>query len=222
VRSRVVVGTLAAVLTLAGCAGTSADGSSDAPVSGVSVHDDDGLHGVVLPKPYDVPKASLSDTAGSSYDLATDTTDPLTIVFFGYTHCPDICQVVMADVASAMTRLDAQQRRQVAMLFVTTDPARDDAPTLRSYLDRFDPTFEGLTGSLSTIVRAGNAFGVPIEKGAKMPSGGYEVSHGTQLVGVLPDGTAPYVWTEGTSPADLADDITTILDGDVPRALGQR
>ena len=57
-------------------------------------------------------------------------TRPLTLVFFGYTHCPDVCQVVMANIASAMTRLDPSQRSRVGMVFVTTDPVRDDVHTL--------------------------------------------------------------------------------------------
>ena len=122
----------------------------------------------------------------------------------------------MANLASALTRLDADQRADVRMLFVTTDPARDDAATLRRYLDRFDPSFEGLTGDLHAIVRLGGALDVPVEKGAKLPSGGYDVAHGTQIVGVLPDHTAPFVWTEGTDPSSLADDIATILEGSVP------
>jgi protein SCO1/2 len=197
-------------VVLAGCGGGS-DASNGRPVAHVSIQDDDGLNGVVLPKPYAVPDLTLKDAAGRPYDLATDAKKPLTLVFFGYTHCPDICQVVMADLASALTRLEPDERSQVGMLFVTTDPARDDAATLRSYLDRFDPAFEGLTGSLRRILEAGESVGVAIEKGEKLPSGGYEVTHGTQVVGALPDGTAPLVWTQGTAPEKIAQDIHVAL-----------
>jgi protein SCO1 len=217
--SRVAAATLAAgMLLLSGCA---EQAPSTSPVANVSVQPDDGLHGVVLPKPYDVPHLRLTDTRDTSYAL-DGSSKPVTLVFFGYTHCPDICQVVMADLASALTRLDPAQRAKVGMVFVTTDPARDDPHTLREYLNRFDPRFEGLTGPLPRIIAAGKALGVPIEKGAKLPSGGYEVAHGTQVVGLLPDGTAPVVWTEGTSPADIAADLTTILDHGVPRTGGSQ
>jgi protein SCO1 len=204
---------LLSTLGVAGCGGGGSD--SGAPVANVSIEDDDGLHGVVLPRPYAVPAITLEDAAGKPYDVATDPSKRLTLVFFGYTHCPDICQVVMANIASALTRLDAAQRKQVGMLFVTTDPARDDAATLRAYLNRFDRSFDGLTGDLPTIVRFGKAFGVFIAKGQKLPSGGYDVNHSTQVVGMIPSRRAPFVWTEGTSPADLADDISTILQGKV-------
>jgi protein SCO1/2 len=178
--------------------------------------DTDGLRGVVLPRPYRVPHASLVDTSGRRFDLAAETTKPLTLVFFGYTHCPDVCQVVMATIASALVRLDDDERSQVAMVFVTTDPARDTARVLRGYLDRFDPAFEGLTGDLPAIVRLGDALHVPIEGGRRLASGGYDVAHGTDVLGVLPDDRTPFLWRQGTDPAGLADDLTKILDDKVP------
>ena len=216
-RTLVALG-LAAALALSACS-VGTPPSADGPVADVAIQDDDGLNGAVLPDPYAAPDLALTSTDGTDYRLDRGTAkagDKVTLVFFGYTNCPDICHVVMADIASALTRLDDEQRERVGMQFVTTDPARDDAAVLRSYLDRFDPTFDGLTGPLTRIVRVGNALGVPIEKGEKMPSGGYEVSHGTQIVGVLPDGTAPVVWTEGTGPELIADDLRTILTDGIP------
>jgi len=203
-----------ALLVLTGC-GAQSRAEEGAPVSDVQVNDSDNLHGAVLPEPYAVPRVRLTDTAGAASGLVDQARKPLTLVFFGYTHCPDICQVVMATIASALVRLDPDQRAEVDMTFVTTDPARDSGRVLRTYLDRFDPAFEGLTGPLPSIVRAGRAVGVTIEKGQKLASGGYDVGHGTQVVGLLPNRTAPYVWTEGTAPGDLAEDIAKILDGEV-------
>lgn len=200
---------LSVVLTLAGCSEEPSDG---ALTSGMTVHDDDGMHGAVLAEQYVMPDVSLTGTDGSPYSLTRDTTRPLTLVFFGYTQCPDICQAVMADIASAMTRLDEADRERVQMLFVTSDPARDDAATLREYLDRFDPSFEGLTGDLDRIVGVANQLGVPIEEGAKLPSGGYEVNHGTQIVGIDARDRATIVWTEGTPADALAEDITKLLN----------
>ncbi len=219
VRSRRLAATAAlTTLLLASCSvGTPPD--DGAAIAGLSVQDDDGLNGVVLPEPYRVSERSLTATDGSAYRLdrgPAEAEDDLTLVFFGYTHCPDVCQLVMADIASALTRLAPGHREKVGMQFVTTDPARDDEATLRAYLDRFDPTFGGLTGPLPRIVKVAGSVGVAIEEGEPMPSGGYEVSHGTQVVGVLPDGTAPVVWTEGTGPDRIAADLRTILDDGIP------
>ena len=206
---------LGLALLLTGCG--SDDPGGGAPVTGVTVNDEDGMHGAVPTAPYTVPDLALEDTDGSRVVLAEDAERPLTLVFFGYTMCPDVCQLVMADVANALNRLEPAEREQVAMTFVTTDPARDDAATLRAYLDRFDPSFEGLTGPLPRIVELGEALGVPVAKGRKLPSGGYEVDHGTHVLGMTDDGTVPILWTQGTPPELVADDIRRILaEGGVP------
>ncbi len=195
---------LAAVIT--GC------GGGTEPVATIRDGDDDGLHGALLVEQYVVPDLPLSDTDGQPFSLVTDTDKPLTLVFFGYTHCPDICPLTMANVASAVARLTDQQRAQLDVVVVTTDPARDDEPTLRAWLDRFDPDFIGLTGPLPRITKIGDAMGVAIEKGRKLPSGGYEVEHGTPLVAVDSRDRSPVVWTQGFSPADLAEDLAALLD----------
>jgi protein SCO1/2 len=120
----------------------------------------------------------------------------------------------MANLASAMTRLDEQQRDRVDVVLVTTDPARDDGPALREYLDRFDPTFIGLTGDLADITHIGDALGVYIEKGRKLPGGGYEVDHGTPVVAIDAEDRAPIVWTQGTSAAEIAEDVSRMLQED--------
>ncbi|MPZ96890.1 MAG: SCO family protein [Propionibacteriales bacterium] len=165
-----------------------------------------------MPEPYDVPSIQLTDTDGAAFDLVADTTKPVTLVFFGYTNCPDICSLVMADLASAMTRLDGEVRDQVQMLFVTSDPARDTGPVLRKFLDRFDPSFEGLTGPLPRIEQAAKPLGVLLEGTKKLPGGGYEVSHGSQVLGIGADDTAQVVWTEGTPVGDLVTDITRLAE----------
>jgi len=190
-------------LALASCAGGE---------QGVDTSSDDGYFGAVLEQQYVVPDITLTDDTGAPYQLTADSTKPLTLVFFGYTSCPDICPAVMASLASALTRLDDDQRDRIDVLFVTTDPARDDEETLRSYLDRFDPTFVGLTGSLGDIKAAGDALGVFIEKGTKLPTGGYDVNHGTQVIAIDDHDRSPIVWTQGTSSAQFASDLIRLLD----------
>jgi len=199
----VVRAAAAAVLALSLLAGCGADAASDDP--------DGGYHGAVLDQQYVVPDTPLTDTDGAPYSLAADTEQPLTLVFFGYTNCPDICQVVMATIASALTRLDEADRDRVEVVFVTTDPARDDEAALRTYLDRFDASFVGLTGDLQTIIDVADPLAVAVEQGEKLPSGGYEVTHGTQVTGINAEDRVPIVWTQGTSASALADDIHRLL-----------
>ena len=159
-----------------------------------------------------MPATPLTDTDGAPYSLSDSTDKRLTLVFFGYTNCPDICQVVMQTLASAMTRLDDADREQVDVVFVTTDPARDDENALRDYLDRFDPTFVGLTGPLPTIIDVGRALAVAVEHGEKLPSGGYDVTHGTSVLGIDGNDEVPIVWTQGTSATQFASDVHQLLD----------
>jgi protein SCO1/2 len=174
--------------------------------------DDPGeFHGAILDQPYTVPTTPLTDTDGDDFSLATSTDKRLTLVFFGYINCPDICGVVMSTLASAMTRLDEADRKQVDVVFVTTDPTRDTESAIRSYLDRFDPSFIGLTGDLRTIAAVGRPLAVAVDKGEKLPSGGYEVVHGTHVTGIDSDDEAPVVWTQGTSAAQYAEDIHQLL-----------
>ncbi len=170
-----------------------------------------GLHGSALSNPFTVSDLALTDTDGAAFSLAHDLDRPLTLLFFGYTHCPDVCSIIMASLAAAVNRLPEEQASQVGVVLVTTDPARDDPATLRSYLDQFDPEFVGLTGDLSEIVAAGEDFGIFIAEGEKLTGGGYEVDHSTPVIGIDDRGRGTVVWTEGTSAADFAEDIGVLL-----------
>ena len=166
--------------------------------------------GTNLDHPYEKPDVVLTDTSGEPFDFAADTTAPVTLVFFGYTSCPDVCPAELADVASALRRVGDDVRADVEVVFVTTDPARDTPEVMRDYLERFGfPAYEGLTGPMLTIERAGTALGVAIMDGKKLPSGGYEVAHGAQVIGFGPDGTAPVFWNDAPV-VDMARDITTL------------
>ena len=174
--------------------------------------DPNGLRGAVLDRPYALPAKSLTDTAGNEFNLRTSTKKPVTLVFFGYTNCPDVCPTVMADVASALTKLDDPVRDDVQMLFVTTDPARDTGPVIRKYLDRFDPSFVGLTGSLTSIKDIAKAVGVPVEGMKKLPSGGYEVGHGAQVLGFGKDDKATVLWLDNAAIGDMAHDFGKLVE----------
>ena len=191
----------AGVLALSGCGG-----GGDVAFTGIT-HD-----------PYQVPATPLTDTDGAAYSLTKDTRKPLTLVFFGYTHCPDICPMVMANLASAMTRLDKADREKVDVVFVTTDPARDTPAVLRGYLDHYDPAFIGLTGDLQTIVDVAKPLAVYVSDGTKLPSGGYDLNtHSTQVSAIGTDDTSRVLWDMDTSSAQFAADVQALLHGKAPK-----
>jgi protein SCO1/2 len=172
---------------------------------------EEGFNGSEPSDPYPVPATQLRDTDGSAYSLTQQTTRPVTLVFFGFTNCPDICNLVMANIASGLTRLDQEDRDEVDVVFVTTDPARDDGPTLRRYLDAFNDRFIGLTGRLRDIVGIGEAFKVYMKREPKLPTGGYNVSHTTHFFAVDSSDEVPVLWSADTSPAQLAADLHLLL-----------
>ena len=180
-------------------------------LTGCSKSSADTFAGAVLHEPYHVPTAELTDTGGHSYSLADSTDRRLTLVFFGYTHCPDECPTTMATLASAVLQLDDADRQNVQVVFVTTDPARDTGPVIRHWLDHFSSSFVGVTGSLPTIKKVAIDVGVPVEKGRRLASGGYDVTHGTQVLGVDAKNTVPVVWTLGTTAPEFAHDIHQLL-----------
>ncbi|HWM00626.1 MAG TPA: SCO family protein [Nocardioidaceae bacterium] len=199
---------------VAGCGGADEQAAVTTPGGAVSqqTSDNDGFRGVGLTQPYQMPDLTLTDTAGRPFNLVSDTDARVTLVFFGYTNCPDVCSLVMADMASALTRLSPRVAGDVQLLFVTTDPARDTPEVVGEYVDRFHPAFEGLTGPLPRIKAAAEPLGVAIQGTNRLPSGGYEVGHGSQIVGFTADDKARVVWTEGTPVDDLVSDIHALAD----------
>jgi protein SCO1/2 len=202
---------LLAVLMLVALAGCGSGSDSGSAVTNVITSDDDGYRGILLDTPYAVPDLALTDTDGKPFDLASQ--PRRTLVFFGYTNCPDICQVVMSTIASAMTKLSVAERDRLQVAFVTTDPARDTRSALRTYLDRFNPDFVGVTGPLDRIDALAKPMDIFIKKGQKLPSGGYEVDHSTVVVSVR-KAAGDLVWTGATSPSDMAEDLKKILEDD--------
>jgi protein SCO1 len=185
--------------------------SSDAPVVRVDADPSGFLGGSSLPNPYLMPDQTLTDTSGQDYNLLTSPSKPVTLMFFGYTHCPDVCIGVLSDVATALSRMPVASRNQVQLIFVTTDPARDTPAVVESYLDRFDPTFLGLTGNLSTIKSVAERVGVDIQGMRKLPGGGYEVGHSAQLIGFDKQHHGVVIWTPSTPIGDLTKDFEHLV-----------
>jgi protein SCO1 len=190
----------------ASCGSPSESEQGGVEINGVH---DGAYRGAALPSSYRVPDVALSATDGKPFHLPGDLDTTATVLFFGYTHCPDICQLIMADITSAYLRLNAASQRQTRVLFVTTDPRRDTVPALRTYLARFDRSFVGLTGTLDDIKRAATALHVFVGDVKRLPTGGYDVAHGATVIGLR--GERPVVaWTEGTPVNAMTSDISRL------------
>lgn len=209
-------GVLAALLSLvlAACAGTGSPGAP-ASVSASPTTVPFGLQGFYMPQPQPKPEFTLTDTSGHPFDFQKETAGMVTLLYFGYTNCPDICPAHMATIAAALRALPSTVVDHVRVVFVTTDPERDRPGTLRHWLDTFDPDFVGLTGTPDQLAAAQMAAGVPV---AQREDDGkdYAVSHAAQVIAYTPDGLAHVVYPFGMRQSNWVNDLPVLVKVGAP------
>jgi protein SCO1/2 len=177
------------------------------------------LHGASPDTLQPRPEFGLVDTAGATYDFQAETAGHLTLLYAGYTRCPDECPTSMADIASALRQLPLDQARQVQVVFVTTDPWRDTAKVLRTWLDRFHPPvpYVGLTGTPTQLAAAEVAMGMPVATRKPAPksygSGKYSVSHFAGVLVYGRDNRLATIYPSGVAPGDIAADLQVLIKG---------
>jgi len=205
----------AATLTLSAC-GSGDDSSS--PVSVVSEEAGSDKAATVLDQPFEKPDLVLTDTKGEKYDLRAATKGRPTLIYFGYTHCPDICPLTMNNIAVAKKQLPKSEQDKLTVVFVTTDPDRDTPAELGKWLKGIDTQFVGLTGDFSTIQASARTLGISIEPTHKDKKTGKTVSvHGTQVVAFSPKTDAGYVlYGEDATVDDYTKDLPKLIKGQNP------
>ena len=152
---------------------------------------------------------SLTGHDGKARTLA-DFRGKAVVLFFGYTHCPDICPTTLADVAGVMKKLGKDAAR-VQVLFVTLDPERDTPEVLAKYVPAFDPAFLGLIGDAAATQRAAKEFRIFYEKRPGNAPGAYTVDHSGQSYVIDPQGRLRLFVRFDRIGIDLADDLHTLL-----------
>ncbi|MGW2897098.1 SCO family protein [Streptomyces sp. NPDC001212] len=203
----------AATLTLSAC-GSGNDGGK--PVAVVS-EDTSQKAATVLDKPFEKPDLVLTDTQGKQYDLRKETAGHPTLVYFGYTHCPDACPLTMNNIAVAKKALSKAEQDDLRVVFVTTDPDRDTPAELGKWLKMIDPQFIGLTGAFSTIQAGARTLGISIEPTTKDKNGKLVSMHGTQVIAFSPKTDAGYVlYGEDATVDDYTKDLPRIVKGENP------
>jgi protein SCO1/2 len=171
------------------------------------------LQGAVVDAPGPKPSFTLTDTAGEPYRFAAETEDKLTLLYFGYLNCPDICPVHLAQIAEVFDRLP-DVARDAAVVFVSVDPGRDSPEEIRRFLDNFDSRFVGLTGTPSELDEAQKAAGVtPAVVGGEGDD--YTVDHAGWVIAYSPDGEYRVNYPFGTRQSEWANDLQILatMDG---------
>jgi len=213
---------LLAVRATTGCASTAGEARA--------VTAADAWHGTELRPVPERPSFVLRDTEGERFDFRAETRGRPTLVYFGYTSCPDECPTAMADIAAALRTTEPLLREKVQVVFVTTDPERDTPQVLRRWLDRFDTGVIGLVGTQQEVDAAQRAAGLPpAGRGGPVPTLpgrpdehehlpgtvphthegplGYAVAHPNVIFAYDVDDRLPVMYPAGVTPGDLAADL---------------
>jgi protein SCO1 len=135
-----------------------------------------------------------------------------TLVYFGYTHCPDVCPETMARLMQVLAKL-GPDAHNVRILFISVDPARDTPQALHAYVDAFDAQHaRGLTGSDAQIESLAKRYRVAYQMEKRDPDGSYEVTHSSAVYVFDAQGRARLLATDQNTPDAIAHDLRRVID----------
>ena len=166
----------------------------------------ENVTGVVLPLAF-----SLTDDAGRT--VTADTyRGKIVMLYFGYTHCPDVCPTTLADLSQAVSKLGAGASK-VRILFVTVDPKRDTPQLLESYTRAFGPGFVGLRSDDPGLRRLTKRYRVTYSLGKPDARGEYEVTHSSAVFIFDGTGKARLLAESSDSPTAISHDLQQLIGG---------
>jgi protein SCO1/2 len=151
----------------------------------------------------------LTDEAGNPFALSQARGQWIALVY-GYTTCPDVCPLTLANLRAVKNQLGAQAS-DLRVIFVSVDPERDTPEVLRRYLQHFGADFKGLTGAPEQVARAADAFGVKYEKRAIDSPVGYLVSHTAYVYLIDPQFHWRVTYPFGVRPDEIASDLRYLM-----------
>jgi protein SCO1/2 len=168
-------------------------------------------HATVLPAPRALPDFALTDHTGAPFG-PEQLNGGWHVLFFGFTHCPDVCPSTLATLSAArrqLTDLPAGERPSVVL--VSVDPGRDTVERLAEYVAFFDPEFVGVTGDPEALEALTRQLGVAVMVGEPDDSGNYAIDHTATLFLVDPQGRMAAVFGMPHTPDGIAQDYRSIL-----------
>lgn len=157
---------------------------------------------------------TLVDHAGRTITLA-DFRGKAVAMFFGYTHCPDVCPTTLSDFAEAMRQLGPDAAR-VQVIFVTVDPQRDTPELLAQFVPAFDPGFLGAHAPGDELARLAKSFRVVYQKTAVKAPDDYLIDHSAGTYVFDPQGRLRLLMPYGSSPSAIVHDLRTLLAAAAP------
>jgi protein SCO1 len=169
------------------------------------------FHGTAYEPPETAPTVVLERAGGGQFSLA-DQKGSVVLLFFGYTHCPDVCPTTLSDWKRVKSGLGRDTVR-VRFVFVSVDPERDDPATLQRFVSRFDPSFIGATSDSANLARIEHAFHVTSTREPATSAGAYDVTHPSQTFVVDKKGELRLLYSFGMQTSDVVSDIRQLLRG---------
>lgn len=203
---RRLVALIAPAVLLAAC--SAAPSSSTALSAQGLTRAADGWLGIPLSVERSLPAVTLLTTSDRPFVLDEELRGTPTLLFFGYSSCPDICPIHLASIASAMEQTRTSYD-QVRVVFVSIDPARDTPERIDEFLSHFSARMLGLHADLDVIVDALAQLDLPgpVVEGPDPRGEGDLIGHPAQVIGFDADGRARRVWPFGTRRSDWVEDI---------------
>lgn len=153
---------------------------------------------------------NLTDHNGRAVTLASFK-GKYVVLFFGYTHCPDVCPTTLSDLASALKLMSPEDAARVQVLFVSVDPERDTPETLRAYVPYFHPGFLGLYGTAEQVATAAREFKVMFRKHVEPGATGYLVDHSAGSYVLDGQGRMRLYLPFAHPAADIAHDLSALM-----------
>lgn len=155
-------------------------------------------------------KLALNDHNGRAVTLETFK-GKVVVLFFGYTHCPDVCPTTLSDIATAFKLMPEGAPDRVQVLFVTVDPERDTPEVLKAYVPYFHPTFLGLHGSAVQVAQSAREFRIVYRRHVEPGAEGYLVDHSAGSYVLDSQSRMRLYLPFGHKPEDIANDLMTLL-----------
>ena len=207
--------TATAALLLSACGSSGGSGSEADSMASVSAAAQQP--GTLLDTPFAKPALVLTDNHGKPFNLVTQTAGHPVLLYFGYTHCPDVCPTTMSDIALAKAKLSKADQAALRVVFVSSDPVRDTPARLNAWLGAIDKSFIGQTGKFAAIQAAARSVGVGIDPPVKQKDGSVTVTHGAEVLAFWPkDNKAHVLYMSGTSAAAYTHDLPKIIRSEAP------
>jgi len=199
------LGVFIAAIALSACGG---DDDTNGTVAG---GDDSAYMGATVAPPIEKPDAVLLNEEGEKFDLRKETEGYVTLLYVGYTHCPDICPTHLYEMSEALKKLPEDVSSKVKVVFATADPERDTPEVLKGYLDTFDKNFIGLTGPRDLMDNFQVALGLQPASRTDLGDGNYAVNHAAYVMAFTTDNIAHLVYPSGMGQAEWLNDLPLLV-----------